>query len=285
MAAGAAALAAARWWYPRALERATAARLPVGPDGIILGAEPIALDGPTDRGVLLLHGFGDTTQSVQALACALHARGYTVRAPLLAGHGRTLAEFAAGDAEAWMTGARVALRALRDRCSQLFLAGQSLGGALAALLVSESPELHVRALALLVPYLEMPPAVRAIAPLSPLLQAAIPYVTTHDERSIHDAEARARSLSFNATTPHLAGELLALSGRARAVLPSIAVPTLYLQARSDNRIAPAVAERAFAALGAAEKQLVWLDGCGHVIAADSSRDRVAELVTAWFDAR
>jgi carboxylesterase len=282
VAAGGAALAGARWWYPRAVERAAAVRLPVGADGIIRGAAPIALDGPGDRGVLLLHGFGDTPQSLETLARALHARGYTVRAPLLSGHGRTLPELARSGADAWLASAREDWDALRVRAPRPFLVGQSLGGALATLLAIDAPP---RALALLVPYLDMPPLARWIAPVTPLLERAVPYLTTRDARSIKDPDARARSLSFSATTPRLTQELRATADRARAALPGVRAPTLYLQSRDDNRIAPAVAEHAFAALGAPEKRLVWLEDCGHVIAADRSRDRVAQLVTEWMDAR
>ena len=70
-----------------------ATRLTVGNDGIVLGAGAIAHDAVTDRAVLLLHGFGDTPQTLHYVADALFAAGYTVRAPLLPGHGRTLAEF------------------------------------------------------------------------------------------------------------------------------------------------------------------------------------------------
>ena len=76
----AAAFAAARWGYPREVERASAARFPVGADGIIPGARPILLEGSGSRGILVLHGFGDTPQSVASLAQALHAEGDTVYA-------------------------------------------------------------------------------------------------------------------------------------------------------------------------------------------------------------
>ena len=72
---------------------------PVGADGVVDGAASIALDAPGPRAVLLLHGFGDTPQSMLHLALALHAGGWTVRAPLLPGHGRTLADFGQTDAE------------------------------------------------------------------------------------------------------------------------------------------------------------------------------------------
>lgn len=282
LAATGAAIGAARWWYPRAIERASNSWLPVGPDGIIRGAEPIAL-GSRGRGVLLLHGFGDTPQSVSTLALDLHARGYTVRAPLLAGHGRSLHEFAGSGADQWIFGARAALAELRRLCTDVSIVGQSLGGVIAALLAAETDA--ARALVLLVPYFDVPPFVRRLMPLEPLMQAALPYITTNNDRSIHDPAARAESLSFGATTPRLTAELVRIADRGRAVLPRLALPALYVQAREDNRIAPAVAERAFAAIGSAPKRLEWLDGTGHVVAADFQRARVAQLTGDWLDAR
>ncbi len=267
--------------YPSMVERGSRRRLPVGPDGIIQGAEPIVL-GRGGRGVLILHGFGDTPQSVAMLAQSLKTRGYAVYAPLLAGHGRTLREFAKSDAEQWLTSARAALDELRAKCTSVSIVGQSLGGVLATLLTKESSD--VRALVLLVPYFDVPRSVRRMMPLEPVLQAVMPYVVTSDDRSIHDPDARAHSLAFGATSPRLTAELIRCADRGRAALPSVRPPTLYVQAREDNRIAPAVAEHAFAMLGAQEKRIEWLDGTGHVIAADYQRARVAALAGEWLDA-
>ena len=95
-------LAATALWRvaaARGRERAVERRLRPGQDGVIPGAGPIRLDRPGGaHAVLLVHGFGDTPQTLGYLARDLHARGYTVRAPLLPGHGRTLRAFAASRA-------------------------------------------------------------------------------------------------------------------------------------------------------------------------------------------
>ena len=156
LAAAAAIYGAARWWYPRAAERASAARLPVGPDGIIAGAGAMSMrPAGATRGVLVLHGFGDTPESVSTVVRALAARGYAVEAPLLAGHGRTLPGFAASDGAAWLESARAGLGSLAARTPVVAIVGQSLGGALAVLLAAEHPE--VRTLVLLAPYLDAAP--------------------------------------------------------------------------------------------------------------------------------
>src|SRR4030095_8905948 len=72
---------------------AVSARLTLGPDGVVAGASPIDLPADGRNGLLLLHGFGDTPQTLQYLAAHVHAQGWGVRVPLLPGHGRTLDEF------------------------------------------------------------------------------------------------------------------------------------------------------------------------------------------------
>jgi carboxylesterase len=105
------------------------------------------------------------------------------------------------------------------------------------------------------------------------------------ERSIHDPEEHARALSYRVATPRLLHELVTLADRSRASLGRVAAPTLLVQSREDNRLAPAVAERAHAALGARERRLVWLEGCGHVLTVDRERERVIALACEWLEAR
>ena len=278
VAAAAAVYGAARWWYPRAVESASAARLPVGADGIIRGAAPISKQpaGAT-RGVLVLHGFGDTPESISTVARALAERGYAVEAPLLAGHGRTLPAFAASNGAEWLESARAGLRALAARAPVFAIVGQSLGGALAVLLAAEHSEIGT--LALLAPYLDAPPSVRLFARAAPVLGALVPYLTTTDERSIKDPAARERARSFRSTTPRLTRELVAVADRARAVFPALSQRVLYLQSPEDNRVSPRVAERAHAARPATT--LEWVRDSGHVLTADFQRDAVATLVADW----
>jgi carboxylesterase len=267
-------------WRRSHVERLVSSRLQPGTHGIIPGAEPLSLTAPGARmGVVLLHGFGDTPQTLASLARALCADGMDVHVPLLPGHGRTLREFASSNGSEWLAAAQAAHAAMRARHTRVALVGLSLGGALAATIGANDPELA--ALVLLAPYVDTPPLFRMLVRAAPAIGLVLPYVGGEGAQSILDPEARAQALAYGATTPQLVRELVRLADAARASLARISAPTLYVQSREDNRITEAVARRAFALLGARTKKLEMLSGCGHVLTVDFCRERVAMLVREW----
>ena len=78
-------------------------------------AEPFSADGGP-VGVLVLHGFTGSPQTVRDWAAYLAAAGLTVRAPLLAGHGGTWQELAKTGWTDWYADASRAFLALSQRC-------------------------------------------------------------------------------------------------------------------------------------------------------------------------
>lgn len=253
--------------------------MPVGPDGIVAGAGPITREGPSGRAVLLLHGFGDTPQTLHYIADALQLAGYTVRAPLLPGHGRTLAAFRATRAKEWISAARDAYAALTATYGPSPVVGLSMGGALGIVLAAETPAMP--ALALIAPYVSIPRRARIVARFHPLWEIVTPYFRSGGERSIHDPAERAKALGYGVLTPRLLFELSRVVRRVQVSLPRVRVPTLVIHGMNDERIPRESAAREYARLGAAEKELVWLNEGGHVLTVDYGRDRVIELVLGW----
>lgn len=258
------------------------ARVGLGPDGVLEGAGTIdlpAADG--DRAALVLHGFGDTPQSVGQLARHLNQHGWAVRAPLLPGHGRTLRSFGSSSAGDWLECARAELAAMRARHAQVVLVGQSMGGALATILAAHPPA--PPALVLLAPYLGMPAGVRRLARFHRLWSPMLPYVHSGGATSILDDAARERSLAYGAVNGRVLRELLAVVERAQAAQAAVRAPLLIVQSRRDNRIAEAVTRAAFERFGSERKRLVWMDEGGHVLSVDRGHERLFALVSTWLD--
>jgi len=262
------------------------ARLTPGPDGIVAGAWPIDLPAHGRYGLLFLHGFGDTPQTLRYLADHMHALGWGVRAPLLPGHGRTLDAFATSRADQWVDSAREELVKLRARYESVAIIGLSMGGALATILAGDGGDGgDVGALVLLAPYLSMPTRLRRAAGVHRVLGVLFPFLRGGGDRSIRDPNEAARNLAYGFATPRLVFELRRVVERARAAAPTVSAPTLVVQSRQDNRIPPDAAERAFSLFRVPDRRLLWTEGNGHIITVDYGRQAVFAAVADWLETR
>lgn len=90
---------------------------------------PFAADGGP-VGVVLSHGFTGTPASLRPWAEHLAAAGYTVRLPLLPGHGQTWRETNRSTWQQWYDAVEAAYDDVRARCDTVFAGGLSAGGTL-----------------------------------------------------------------------------------------------------------------------------------------------------------
>jgi carboxylesterase len=279
--AGALLLVWARSRYVQSLERRSMGHRSFGPSGIVIGGEPIELERSGAAAVLLVHGAGDTPQTLRYLADHLHARGFTVSVPLLPGHGRMIHDFALVTADTLMDAVRERYSQLREEHDWVGVVGLSMGGALAVQLAAENP--RIPALGLVAPYLEMPPRVDRAAQLAWLWGPIIPFVNASQGISIRDPREQALNLAYGVFAAPALRALLVTTRRATAVLPNISCPTLMIQSREDNRISVDAAQRAFERLGASEKRLEWITGAAHIITVDHGHERVLDFLSNWLE--
>ena len=107
---------------------------------VIKGAESFFLKG-NEIGILLSHGFVGTPQSVRELGELMNGFGFTVYAPRLTGHGTTSYDMEKAKYTDWLSDLEKAYFKLKDCCSQIFVVGQSMGGALCLRLAAKFPEI------------------------------------------------------------------------------------------------------------------------------------------------
>lgn len=132
-------------------------------------AQPWAAgDGPD--GVLVVHGYTGTPQAVRPWAEHLVAAGFTVSLPRLPGHGTHWRDLNATRWTDWYAQVDGAFAELSERCDRVFLAGLSMGGALALRLAEQhgdavagltlvNPAIHVEH-----PALKVLPVLRHLVP-------------------------------------------------------------------------------------------------------------------------
>ena len=276
------------WWMARGFiarreERRFLSRFTYDPDGIIVGAASITLTGTRPGAVLLLHGYNDSPQSMSSVAAAFHARGWTVRVPLLPGHGRSLTAFDASCADQWLQASRAELDALLATQGAVAVGGLSMGGAIAFALAASHPA--VRAVVAFAPFLRRPvpaPILKAVATIATL---GGKYVWAGGSHSVHDPVAGATMIAYGRSTPHLLVELDQLVRTARQALPRVRQPVLVVQSREDNRISEEAATEAFGLIGSTDKTLHWTSGNGHVDTVDYGHESLEQFAADWLESR
>src|SRR3989344_332748 len=104
---------------------------------MIKGAEPIFINHHSKVGILMLHGFTSSPHEFRELSEFLSRRGFTVYAPLIAGHGTQPEDLLKTNPEDWLASAREAYVKLKNNCQQVFIIGNSFGVNLAFWLIKE----------------------------------------------------------------------------------------------------------------------------------------------------
>jgi carboxylesterase len=198
---------------------------------MLAGAEPYSHTGPAEVGVLLCHGFTGTPQSLRPWGEYLAEHGFTVRCPLLPGHGTSWPEMNRTTWADWYACVRTELLSLREDCASVFVFGQSMGGALALRLAQEFGE-QVAGLVLVNPSVM---TLRWDAKLLPVLARVLPSVpgVANDI-----AKPGVTELAYTRTPVRAAASLAQLWRVVRSDLPKVTQPLLLLHSVVDHVVEP-----------------------------------------------
>jgi carboxylesterase len=207
-------------------------------------AEPFSADGGP-VGVLVLHGFTGSTQTVRDWAAHLAAAGLTVRAPLLAGHGRTWQDLAKTGWTDWYADAERAFLELSGRCSRVFVTGISMGGCL-ALRLAETQGSLVSGVVLVNPSLAADSPVIALAPLLRHVLKSVKSIGGDIKQAgVTEQAVKRTPVASVATLP-------AMWRTTAASLASVTQPLLVFRSTVDHVVGPASMKVLMAALPGAE---------------------------------
>jgi carboxylesterase len=252
---------------------------------------PIFLPGK-GAGVLCLHGYTGTPYEVAPLARALAAAGFSVSAPLLAGHGGSAAALAATDRSDWLGSAAAALAELRAATSNrpVAVAGFSMGGLLALRLAARARPGEISALVLMSVPLRLPPWQTAVLRTAGHLPG---FVRRHRLATIRkgggsdvtDAQVRDENPSLGELP--LAGlyELVTLAGEIRRELSTIALPALVVHGERDHTVPQSASFELAGSLAGTTVEKLWLPRSGHLVAVDVERTELSAAVVRFLSAQ
>ena len=232
----------------------------------------------SEVGVVLVHGFTGTPYEVRYLGEQIVRAGFSVRAPLLPGHGTTIADLDRTTWEDWAEAVNRAVDAMRVRCPRVAVIGQSLGGLLALHLASTRRDIAaIGSLAAPLWLAGLSGRVAAWTTNGPLRRVqSIPKLGGPDVR---DKRAKAENPCYRAIPTRALGQLLAFMRIVDDALPSVSQPVLVLHAEQDHTAPVACAARIAEATRASRLRI--LPRSYHLIAIDVERDIVAAEVTRF----
>jgi carboxylesterase len=207
-------------------------------------AGPFAADGGP-VGILVLHGFTGSTQTILDWASYLAAAGLTVRAPLLAGHGGTWQDLAKTGWTDWYADAERAFAELSSRCSQVFVAGLSMGGCL-ALRLAETQGQRVSGVIVVNPSLAADTPLVALAPALKYAVKSLKSIGGDIKKpGVTEQAVKRTPVASVATLP-------AMWRTTVAALPSVTQPLLVFRSTEDHVVGPASMKALIAALPGVE---------------------------------
>lgn len=238
---------------------------------IMKGAEPFLLPGGK-RGVLLTHGFTGSPSEMRLLGEFLHAKGFTVLAPRLLGHGSTVEEMARTSWFDWYAAVEDGYHLLQGLCSEIYPVGLSMGGLLTLKLASEYRVDKVAVLSAPIHIADKR------LPLLPVYSMFRGFVPKRRKRMNVDP---IYSVSYQTTPLKCLQSLLQLIKTMDTVLPLVTVPALVLQSKAEHTVLPESAQYIYDRLSSHDKKLVWLDRSGHIVTLDMERDKVFHILAEW----
>ncbi|MGW0707792.1 alpha/beta hydrolase [Streptomyces sp. NPDC002643] len=235
---------------------------------VLPGAEPYRHEGG-DVGVLLCHGFTGCPQSLRPWAEYLAERGLTVALPLLPGHGTRWEDMRITGWQDWYAEVDRELYALRERCAHVFVAGLSMGGALAlrlaakhgdavdgVMVVNPANKVHGLAAHALPVVRHLVPTTRGIA--SDIAKEGVVEVG-YDKVPLHSAHSLRRFFRL------VDGEL-----------PQVTQPLLLLRSPQDHVVPPADSARVLSRVSSRDVTEILLEQSYHVATLDHDADRIFE---------
>lgn len=220
---------------------------------------PFFLHAPSsDTGVLLIHGLMAAPEEVRPWADFLHAKGLTVYAPRLAGHGTSSADLAVRSYRDWQNSVDRGHAILKSCCKKILAAGFSTGAGLALHSVIQNPLAFEAVLSVSAPL-----KFKSFSSRFAELQNGLNTVCNH-----MGMNRLAREYFINpADNPHINYpqcpvsafvQVKKLMRNVRRSLANISIPALVLQATHDPKVAPESGPLLFRRLGMQQKHFAWI---------------------------
>ena len=231
-----------------------------------VAAQPERTDGRR-VGVLVSHGFTGSPFSVRPWAEALAAEGYAVEMPRLPGHGTTWQDMNTTGWADWHAEIERAFAKLTAENDVVFVAGLSMGGALALRLAADHPG-EVAGVILVNPAVHSERFDVKLLPVVKHLVAAFPAIGNDIKKPGGEEHAYPKTPLKAAHSMFSAYKVL------RGDLGRIVAPILYFRSREDHVVDPSSSRIIGAGVSSADYTERMLEDSYHVATVDNDAETI-----------
>lgn len=218
-------------------------------------------------GIVLVHGFTSTPSVMRPWAEFLNSHGFSVRVPLLPGHGTSIENLERTSWTQWPEEVESHLKDLLDDCEKVFLCGFSMGGA-ASLHVAARYQSQIAGLILVNPMIHR--------------KGAWPTAVKYASRFIKSFGTAGSDIKrqdiiqwkYDRTPVKAAHQLLLLLESVRPLLPKINSPLLLIRSTTDHTLPATNSEIILENIGSSNKQQITLSNSYHVAPLDHDQEQI-----------
>lgn len=219
----------------------------------------------SEVGILTIHGFTGSTQSMRPLFTAYANAGYTVCAPRLKGHGTHYMDMEQSTYKDWIDSVEEGMGWLKEHCTSIFITGLSMGGTLTLYLAEKYED------------------IRGIIPVN----AAVDVPAMADAKGLteprfldaigSDIKAEAvTELAYEKTPMKSIQEIVALMELVKTGLHKIKCPALIFVSTEDHVVPPDNSLTIRDEIASPQKKMIELSNSYHVVTLDNDKEIIIE---------
>lgn len=215
-----------------------------------------------DLGVLVLHGFTSSIKTVDGLEPYLQKLNLPYIFPILRGHGTKYQDLEGVTHQDWYADAEAALLELHTKANRIVVVGLSMGGLVTLELAMNHAD-KLAGIVLVAPALKFQDP---LAGMTGLIKKVIKFWPSPN--SFNDLELKKNCRNYPKFATSAFASLYDYAKLIHKDLAKVTVPTLILQSKKDQVVAPAAAQTIHDQIKSAVKRLVWFEKSGHEMMQD-----------------
>lgn len=220
-------------------------------------------------GILLLHGFTGSPASMRPWAHFLNEHGYTVRVPLIPGHGTKWQDLNKVRWQEWPAKAERELSSLLQECTQVFIFGLSMGGGNTLHVAAKNNE-RISGIVLVNPMIHIPEFAIKFVDIIKHLSSSRPSVGDDIKKP------GVTEWGYDALPTKGVAQLHRFLKATRKMLGSITVPMLVFHSVDDHVLKVSNTEIIMEEVTSADKQRIELANSYHVATLDFDAETIFE---------